>query len=153
MPAKLTTTLSKIPQVPNKINSAIKEFHTYMKAKDSSERHQNNNLKVVIAYANFLGSDTTFFEVQQKARLTAVSDAAWAMAARAREEGNDKLEADALRLAKDTVKQIRDIVTDNKPLIGAAYEVAYNHGDEEQPRQINNLKVSQEKDNEREPIV
>jgi hypothetical protein len=75
------------------------------------------------------------------------------MAARAREEGNDKLEADALRLAKDTVKQIRDIVTDNKPLIGAAYEVAYNHDDEEQPRQINNLKVSQEKDNEREPIV
>jgi hypothetical protein len=34
MPAKLTTTLSKIPQVPNKTNSAIiEEFHTYMKAK------------------------------------------------------------------------------------------------------------------------
>jgi hypothetical protein len=37
-------------------------------------------------------------------RLTAVSDAAWAMAARAREEGNDKLEVDSLRLAKDTAK-------------------------------------------------
>lgn len=28
---------------------------------------------------------------------------------------NDKLEADALRLAKDTAKEITDIVTDNKP--------------------------------------
>jgi hypothetical protein len=58
------------------------------------------------------------------ARLTALSDAAWAMAARAREKGNDKLEADALRLAKDTAKEITDIVTDNKPLIDAAYEAA-----------------------------
>jgi hypothetical protein len=33
-------------------------------------------------------------------RLTAMSDAAWAMADRAREEGNDKLEVDALRIAK-----------------------------------------------------
>jgi integrase/recombinase XerD len=75
MPAKLTTTLSKIPQVPNKTNSAIiEEFHTYMKAKGSSEQHQNNNLKVVIAYANFLGPDTTFFHVQQKSQITAFLD-------------------------------------------------------------------------------
>jgi hypothetical protein len=33
------------------------------------------------------------------ARLTAVSDSAWAMATRSKEKGSDKLEADALRLA------------------------------------------------------
>jgi hypothetical protein len=41
MPAKLTTTVSKIAQVPNKANSAIiEEFYTYMRAKGSSEQHQ-----------------------------------------------------------------------------------------------------------------
>jgi len=75
MPAKLTTTVSKIAQIPNKTNSAIiEEFHTYMKARGSSEQHQNNNLKTIIAYANFLGSDTTLFDVQQKNQITAFLD-------------------------------------------------------------------------------
>jgi hypothetical protein len=70
----------------------------------------------------------------------------------AREKDNDKLEADALRLAKDTAKEITDIVTNNKPLIDAAYEVAYNQDDEKQ-RQMNNLKKSQEEDKKEEHIV
>ena len=75
MPAKLTTTVSKIAQIPNKTNSStIEEFCIYMKAKGSSEQHQNNNLKTIIAYANFLGSDTTFFDVQQKSQITAFLD-------------------------------------------------------------------------------
>jgi hypothetical protein len=75
MPAKLTTTVSKIAQVPNKTNSAIiEEFYTYMKAKGSSEQHQNNVLKTVITYANFLGSETTFLDVQQKNQITAFLD-------------------------------------------------------------------------------
>jgi hypothetical protein len=58
MPAKLTTTVSKIALVPNQTNAAIiEEFRAYMKARGSSEQHQNNNLKVAIAYANFLGPD------------------------------------------------------------------------------------------------
>jgi len=88
------------------------------------------------------------------ARFTAASDAAWAMAARAREEGNDELEADALRLAKDTIKEITDIVTDNKPLIDAAYEAAYKQGDnEEQRRRINNPRESQEDDKKKEESI
>ena len=75
MPAKLTTTVSKIAQVPNKTNSVIiEEFYTYMKAKGSSEQHQNNILKTVIAYANFLGSDTTFFDIRQKSQITVFLD-------------------------------------------------------------------------------
>jgi hypothetical protein len=67
MPAKLTTTVSKIALVPNQTNLAIiEEFRAYMKARGSSEQHQNNNLKVAIAYANFLGPNRTFFDVQQK---------------------------------------------------------------------------------------
>ncbi len=58
------------------------------------------------------------------ARLTAVSDAAWAMATRAREKGNDKQEADALRLAKDTAKEIIDIVTNKQPFVDAVFDAA-----------------------------
>ena len=85
-------------------------------------------------------------------RLTAASDAAWAMAVRAREKGNDKSEADALRLAKDTAKEITDIVTNNKPLIDAAYEVA-DQDKEEQQRQMSNSKASQEHHKKEESIV
>ena len=96
------------------------------------------------------------------ARLTAVSDAAWAMAARAIEKGNnnnDKLEVDALRLAKDTAIDIADIVTNNQSFVDVAFEAAtaYDQDDEEeqQQRQMNkNLKASQQEDkkNEEEPI-
>ena len=55
-----------------------------------------------------------------------------------------------LRLAKDTVKEITDIVTDNKPLIDAAYEAAYKQDDkEQQQRQMNNSKAAQEEDHKR----
>jgi hypothetical protein len=67
----LTTTVSKIEQVPNKTNSAIiEEFYTYMKTKGLSEQHQNNVLKTVIAYANFLGPEITFLDVKQKSQIT-----------------------------------------------------------------------------------
>jgi TFIIF-interacting CTD phosphatase-like protein len=57
MPAKLTTTINKIQLVPNQTNSAvIHEFYEYMKNSDFSVHHKNNNLNVVIAFANFLGS-------------------------------------------------------------------------------------------------
>jgi integrase/recombinase XerD len=75
MPAKLTTTVSKIAHVPNKTNSAIiEEFYMYMKVKGSSEHHQNNILKTVIAHAQFLGPETTFLDVQQKSQISAFLD-------------------------------------------------------------------------------
>ncbi len=44
------------------------------------------------------------------ARLNAVSDAAWSMAARAKDKGNnDKAEADALRLAKNSISGARSL--------------------------------------------
>jgi integrase/recombinase XerD len=62
MPAKLTTTISKIQTVPNPTNAEIiGEFYHYMRDSDTSENHQNNCLKVVIALANFFGTDITFY--------------------------------------------------------------------------------------------
>ena len=54
MPTKLTTTISKIASIPNSVNSElVNDFYEYMTSNGASERHQNNNLKVMIAYAKF----------------------------------------------------------------------------------------------------
>jgi hypothetical protein len=70
MPTKLSTTVLKIKNLPNSTNATIvEEFHNYMKNNDSSERHQNNSLKVVIAYAKYLGSDATFYDISHKEQI------------------------------------------------------------------------------------
>src|ERR687898_314190 len=87
MPAKLTTTINKIRIVPNPNNAKIiDQFCDYMKENDVSENHQNNCLKVVIAYANFLGADTTFYDVKSKEQITAFLDTK----IRSREEDPDR---------------------------------------------------------------
>jgi integrase/recombinase XerD len=75
MPTKLSTTVSKIHTIHNAINATlIEEFHKYMKDNDSSERHQNNALKVVIAYVKFLGSDKTLYDIKHKEQITKFLD-------------------------------------------------------------------------------
>ena len=70
MPQKLTTTIKKISMVPNSINSSvIQEFHRYMQSSGSSERNQNNNLKAIIAFANFVGHDTSFDDIRRSEQI------------------------------------------------------------------------------------
>ncbi|MGD1837817.1 MAG: hypothetical protein ACPKPY_07140 [Nitrososphaeraceae archaeon] len=67
MPMKLSTTIGKIDTIDNSDNAKIiKEFIEYMQNNDSSEHHQNNNLKVIIPFAKFLGKDVSFFDVKNK---------------------------------------------------------------------------------------
>jgi hypothetical protein len=71
MPLKLTTTVSKISTIPNPTNARIiEEFYRYMKSNGSSEHHQNNNLKVVLSWAKFLGPHTTFYDIKSKEQIT-----------------------------------------------------------------------------------
>ena len=75
MPTKLTTTISKIASIPNSVNSElIDDFYKYMKSNGASERHQNNNLKVMIAYARFLGTGISFYNVQKKEQIMGFLD-------------------------------------------------------------------------------
>lgn len=75
MPAKLSTTINKISSVPNPINSIIiREFSEYMKENGSSENHQNNNLKALIAFTKFLGPHVTFHDIQKKEQIAAFLD-------------------------------------------------------------------------------
>jgi hypothetical protein len=45
-----------------------------MKRNGASERHRNNSLKMVIAFANFLEPDITFYDVSRKNQITAFLD-------------------------------------------------------------------------------
>jgi hypothetical protein len=55
MPMKLSTTIEKIQNISNAKNiEIINNFLEYMRNNGSSEHHQNNNLKAVITFSNFL---------------------------------------------------------------------------------------------------
>ena len=45
-----------------------------MKSNGYSEHHQNNNPKVAIAFANFLGADITFYDINKKEQIIAFLD-------------------------------------------------------------------------------
>ena len=75
MVAKLSTTINKIQNLPNSSNSKIvNEFLMYMKNNSSSERHQNNNLNVIIEFSNFFNSNTTFFDINKKEQILSFLD-------------------------------------------------------------------------------
>ena len=66
MPITLRTTISKIQFVPNSTNaSLITTFHNYMIANETSQTHQNNTLKAVIAFARYLGPNSTFQDLHR----------------------------------------------------------------------------------------
>jgi integrase/recombinase XerD len=68
--AKLSTTINKIQALSNSPNSkTLTEFLTYMKNNGSSERHQNNNLIVMIEFANYFDSNTAFYDINKKEQI------------------------------------------------------------------------------------
>jgi integrase/recombinase XerD len=75
MVAKLSTTINKIQALSNSSNATIiNEFLIYMKNNGSSERHQNNNLNVMIEFANFLDPKTTFYDINKKEQILSFLD-------------------------------------------------------------------------------
>jgi hypothetical protein len=67
MPFKLSTTIGKIQNIPNPRNiEIINQFLEYMISNSSLDHHQNNNLKVVIAFGNTIGKDLSFLDINQK---------------------------------------------------------------------------------------
>lgn len=75
MPSKLSTTVAKIQLVPNKTNvGLIREYHRFLQDNGASERHQNNALKAVIAYATYLGRNATFLQIKKKEQITTYLD-------------------------------------------------------------------------------
>jgi integrase/recombinase XerD len=70
MPIKLSTTVQKIFSLSNKANSLLlSEFYEYMKSNSVSESHQNNNLKMLIAFARYLGA-SGFVDINTSESIT-----------------------------------------------------------------------------------
>ena len=62
---KLSTTIGKIQNIPNTKNiEIVNEFLEYMRSNGSSEHHQNNNLKVIITFSNFIRS--SFYGINKR---------------------------------------------------------------------------------------
>jgi hypothetical protein len=75
MPFKPSTTVSKINLIPNQTNAKlVSELQHYMQSRNCSERHQNNNLQVLIAFARFLGVNISFHNIEQKEQILAFLD-------------------------------------------------------------------------------
>ncbi len=73
--AKLSTTLNKIQNLSNSSNGKIlNEFLMYMKNNGSSERHQNNNLNVIIEFYSYCDSNTTFYNINKKEQILSFLD-------------------------------------------------------------------------------
>ena len=69
MPLKLSTTIGKIKKYLIPRIEIINEFLEYMRSNGSSEHHQNNNLKVVIAFGNFIEKVISFLDVTKKEQI------------------------------------------------------------------------------------
>jgi hypothetical protein len=75
MPIKLSTTIRKIQAIPNPVNvELLGEFLEYMRKNGSSEHHQNNNLKVMMGFGNFLGAKKSFLDIKTKQQVLAFLD-------------------------------------------------------------------------------
>lgn len=75
MPMKLATTLGHLQSILNITNKKLLvEFHEYLKEVDTSESYQNQMLKQLISYAEFVGEKISFYDVNTKEQITAFLD-------------------------------------------------------------------------------
>jgi hypothetical protein len=75
MPFTLQTLTKKIEHVANPVNrSVVNQFYDYMTERDLSKNHKINNLKVVMSYADYLGPQTTFHNINKKEQIILLSD-------------------------------------------------------------------------------
>jgi integrase/recombinase XerD len=63
------TTLSHLQSLANTVNrTLLLEFHEYLKEVDTSQNYQNQMLKELVPYAEFLG-ETSFYDVNKKEQI------------------------------------------------------------------------------------
>jgi integrase/recombinase XerD len=75
MPVKLTTTIKNIELLENSTNAdLILGFYKYLKSNNTSESYQNQNIKALINFAKFLGSDRDFSSMSKKDEIMAFLD-------------------------------------------------------------------------------
>lgn len=75
MTAKLSTTVNYIETLTSAKNRRlIHQFYEFMKRNGNSQAYQNNNLKVVIAYSQFLGQTISLETISNKSQIISFLD-------------------------------------------------------------------------------
>ena len=75
MPFTLQTLTKKIETMSNTVNrNLVNEFYSYMIKRDLSKNHKINNLKVVMSYADYLGPEITFHNINSKDQILSFLD-------------------------------------------------------------------------------
>jgi integrase/recombinase XerD len=75
MAMKLSTTLGHIDKIPNPINAfLVKDFYEYLKEIGTSENYQNQNLKQIIGFGKFLGTEKSFYDINNKVEIVSFLD-------------------------------------------------------------------------------
>jgi hypothetical protein len=66
MPVKLSTTVEKIGKIENvQTRLLVRQYHKFMDSTSASERHQINNLKVILSFVNYLGKDISLSNIKE----------------------------------------------------------------------------------------
>jgi hypothetical protein len=56
----------KIEKIENNRNRLlVKQYYKFMDSTDSSGRHQNNNLKLILSYVDFIGNDISLSSIDK----------------------------------------------------------------------------------------
>jgi hypothetical protein len=73
---KLSTTLNNLEKsVSHEENKELlNQFHEFMKTIGTSDRYQNNNLKAIINFSQFLGPSTSLNQVKNKLQIISFLD-------------------------------------------------------------------------------
>lgn len=75
MTAKLSTTVNHIQMLTNAKNrQLILQFHDFMMRNGNSQAYQNNNLKVVIAYSQYLPQTVCLDTIRSKSQIISFLD-------------------------------------------------------------------------------
>jgi integrase/recombinase XerD len=75
MPFTLQTLTKKIEHIPNTVNrNLVNELYSYMTERDLSKNHKINNLKVIMSYADYLGAEISFHNINNKDQILSFLD-------------------------------------------------------------------------------
>jgi integrase/recombinase XerD len=75
LPIKLSTTVQKFSSLSNSENTCLlTELYEFMKNNGLSERHMNNTLKTNLAFAQFLGPNVSFHDIDKRDQIISFLD-------------------------------------------------------------------------------
>ena len=75
MPIKLSRTVNRIDSLQNEENRLlIKRYHDFLKSIESSERHQNNNLKTILYFAIYIAPTINLNEISDEELILSFLD-------------------------------------------------------------------------------